>query len=71
MHERGSLKSMSGPFTSEKGVCQTTQVFVDLRHHLANRSGIGALGRIHLGRREEKSMAPRETAWASQCEPLP
>src|SRR5512133_4011291 len=48
MHERGPLKSMSGPFASQKGLGQTTQVFVNLRHHLANRGGLVALGRIRL-----------------------
>src|SRR5262249_57910992 len=48
MHERCPLKSMSGPFAPQKGAGQTTQVFVNLRHHLANRSGIVALGRIRL-----------------------
>jgi hypothetical protein len=48
MHERGPLKSMSGPFTPQKGLGQTTQVLVNLRHHLADRSGIVALGMIRL-----------------------
>src|SRR5438093_8761123 len=48
MHERGPLKSMSRPFASQKGLGQTPQVFVDLRHHRANRGGIVALGIIRL-----------------------
>src|SRR5437763_15795530 len=48
VHERGPLKSMSGPFASQKGLGQTTQVFVNLRHHLANGSGIVALDGIRL-----------------------
>src|SRR5204863_4150574 len=36
MHECGPLKCMSGPFASQKGFGQTTQVFVNLRHHLAD-----------------------------------
>src|SRR5262249_61477125 len=48
MHERRPLKSMSGPFAPQKCLGQTTQVFVNLRHHLANRGGIVALGMIRL-----------------------
>src|SRR6266404_1460537 len=48
MHQCSPLKSMSGPFAPQKGLGQTTQVFVDLRHHLANRGGIVALGMIRL-----------------------
>jgi hypothetical protein len=48
MHERGALKSMSGPFPPQKGLSQATQVFVNLRHHLANRGGLIALGMIRL-----------------------
>jgi hypothetical protein len=48
MHERRPLKSMSGPFASQKGLGQTTQVFVNLGHHLANRRGIVALSMIRL-----------------------
>jgi len=51
MHERGPLKSMGSPFAAQKGVGQTTQVFVNLRHHLANRGGIAVLGMIRLTRK--------------------
>src|SRR5207249_8218416 len=48
MHERSPLKSMSGPFAPQKGLGQTTQVFVNLRHHLANGGSIIALSMIHI-----------------------
>ncbi|HEY2142893.1 MAG TPA: hypothetical protein VGH06_00945, partial [Candidatus Udaeobacter sp.] len=48
MHERGPLKSMSGPFAPQKGLGQTTQVFVNLRHHFADGGGTVALGMIRL-----------------------
>jgi hypothetical protein len=48
MHERSPLKSMSGSFSPEKVLGQTTQVIVNLRHHLANSGGIIALGLIGL-----------------------
>jgi hypothetical protein len=48
MHERRPLKSMRGPFAPEKGLGQTTQVLVNLRHHLANRTSIVALGVISI-----------------------
>src|SRR4030095_12504760 len=51
VHERGPLKSMRSPFAPQKVLVQTTQVFVDLRHHLANRGGLVALGMIRLSHR--------------------
>src|SRR5205823_10807430 len=48
VHERGPLKSMSGPFAPQKSLGQTTQVFVNLRHHLANRGGIVPFDMIRL-----------------------
>ncbi len=48
MDERRPLKRMSGPFAPQKGLGQTTQVFVNIRHHLANRGRIVALGMIRL-----------------------
>src|SRR5262249_22602635 len=48
MDERCSLKSMSGPFAPQKGLSQMTQVFVNLRHHLANRGRIITRGMIRL-----------------------
>jgi hypothetical protein len=55
MHQRSPLKSMSSPFTPQKGLGQTTQVFVDLRHHLANRGGLVALGMIRLTLHKRRS----------------
>src|SRR4029453_17469400 len=50
MHKRGALKSMSGPFAPQKCLGQTTQIIVNLRHHLANCGGLVALGMIRFTR---------------------
>jgi hypothetical protein len=59
MHEGGPLKRMSGPFASEEGLGQATQVLVNLRHHLANRGGMVALGMIRL-KHKRRSQRRRE-----------
>ena len=70
MHERCALKSMSGPFASQKCLGQTTQVFINLRHHLANRGGLVAPDDA-LHAQQAESTVPRETPWAHRREPLP
>jgi hypothetical protein len=51
MHERRPLKRMSGPFAPQKSLGQTAQIFVNLRHHRADRGGIVALPRIRPRKR--------------------
>jgi hypothetical protein len=48
VHERGSLKRMSCSFAPEKCLSETTQIIVNCRHHLTNRSGVVALGVTRL-----------------------
>jgi hypothetical protein len=41
---------MSGSFAAQKSLRQTTQVIVNLWHHLANRGGLIALATIRFTR---------------------
>ena len=70
MHERGPLKSMSGTFAPQKGLGQTTQIIVNLRHHLANGGGIIALGMVrltHKRRSQRRSGGRRGPPGANPC----
>ena len=70
MHERRPLKRMSGPFAPQKGLGQTTQVFVNLRHHPANGSDTVALGMIrlrHKSRRQRRRGGRHGALGANPC----
>jgi hypothetical protein len=51
VHEGRPLKSMSGPFAAQKCFGQTTQIIVNLRHHLANRGDLVLPGMSRLTRK--------------------
>jgi hypothetical protein len=70
MHECRPLKRMSGPFAPQKGLGQTTQVFVNLRHHPANGGDTVALGMIRLAtkrRSQRRRGGPRWPPGANPC----